>query len=266
MASPHEEQPPTSRSPEKEAAGEGGAMTLEDSRLTLAQRQKLEQRRARHASMKLKISELASNLSKEKAEKQELAARTNNLREEIAKLQQASSALTEERTRFQMFVERNVKQHEKRHEELGQAGMLTFSQRDRGDSQKHTTAPGRHLRRTAFCTAYSGEPILTPGTSEAMEIKKRQTRIDTRLDERSRSETVASPTVQPNAPAAGRRSKALSPLQEMNYLGKPSVMDLESYRMKSLRRTRHYFDYSGKMISMDPCDWPSQDGFVLTGM
>lgn len=67
---------------------------------------------------------------------------------------------------------------------------------------------------------------------------------------------------------AVRAVQSRSVLHQMNYHGMPSLylQDLEQKRGHSLRRTRHYTDFMGRLISMDPCDWPSHNEFVLIGL
>lgn len=40
---------------------------------------------------------------------------------------------------------------------------------------------------------------------------------------------------------------------------------LDAAKQCSSRRTRFYINYEGKRVMMDPCDWPNEHGFVLTG-
>lgn len=224
------------------------------------------------AALQGRVDDTLAAIDAAKKDKVQLTAAASKLRQRVESLKTMAADLERERSKYDAHYTEQKQRRDARSKPIEGNGMLDFA-RGCGDEQMRHTHKGRHLRRTGYCVKYDNSRVLGP--SEFVLVCERQQRAQTMMEGRINNATTSAIAATSSSGCSDQqlsvrpkhnRTFAASPLQDMHYHGSSSLPDLEGYRGKSLRRTRHYYDYEGKMISMDPCDWPTHNGFVFIGM
>jgi hypothetical protein len=202
--------------------------------------------------LKDKELDLREQIGVQKAARETTEKKLSGVKERIARLESMAAELQQTRERHESLAEASVKAREERRQPIPGVGMLTFQTGGFGAGNPTSTSKGgRNSRRTAYTVDFRGVPII--GESEWVARWKIENSAEKLIEERAKErQENATPSVVSTAPKAPR-------------FGANGLPTLEFCSHCSSRRMRFYVNYEGKRIMMDPCDWPSDKGFVLTG-
>ena len=245
-------------------------MNLGTSRVAIKAAEEKRKKAQRREQLLAKIDEMKTSLEQEKETKAKLASKSEELRSRIARIEKTSEELLRTEKEFHAQRSQVKNRYDSRTKPIDGKGMLTFRAGTENQQLAGSTRPGRHTRRTAYTTNYNNEKIIGCGC-EWVDTINRRDRVNKRMEEKEREEAESrAKTTTPGTTASAMERKRMysSPLQDLGYMGKPSIIfqDIDMMKGYSLRRCRYYTDFCGNRIMMDPCDWPSQAGFVLTGL
>jgi hypothetical protein len=193
-----------------------------------------------------KLAVLQDELDADRAAKAKLLGKTAALKARMDNLRTFEAGLAKTKKDHDAFNCQRAEMVANRTQALGANGMLTFTERFGEGNHVKPSQPGRNSRRTRFYRDYTGKCEL--GECEWVDNWNLRQRANSQMEERA--------VVQASIPRVAREK----PIRESIALP-----DLEQYKGRSTLRTRHYYDYEGKRINMDPCDWPQHNGFVLIG-
>ena len=203
---------------------------------------------------------LRENILQVRHEKDKMKAATKELSDRIDRLQRLAEELEHSK---QLFAQCHAQRHsEEQRRCVSQAesrkGMLQFATNGMDAQHLRPTRQGpagRSSRRTGYTTDYHNTRILGPCEFAVHnEFQHRSMELSARRH--LEASQVELPMV--------RGSSVVPSLFGPGYFGKPTAVNLEEYRKRSTNRTRFYSDYHGQRIKMDPRDWPSVNGVVLT--
>jgi hypothetical protein len=248
-------------------------MNFGGTRALIKQAEAKRQKQERKQQLELKLEEAKNSIRLEQEEKEKLSKKATQLREQIERIRAVSEDL--KKTEADFSEGRNIvrQRYLSRTKPIEGKGMLTFAY-GCGDPQTRCTRNGRHSRRTAYTTNYNNEHMIGAGC-EWVETIDRRDRALKRLEEKETKDaeqraitSLSNATDKTTASQLEKKRMYSSPLQDLGYHGKPSIIfqDIDLMKGYSLRRLRYYTDFFGNRIPMDPCDWPRQGGIVLTGL
>lgn len=225
--------------------------------------------------LKEELEDLQEHLANERVARGTAAKKAEALRQRMARLAAMQDDLEAARSQHNSYVSAKAATQAERAKGLGPEGhgMLTFTEHfGEGNVKVRPVIAGRASRRTAFSTDYCGRPIL--GSCESLEKRKLQEKANVVLANRESERRERSRDVSPVAAHTPEptslyrlRTKPRLAASSMKPAGGPGDLpDLQGkFKQRSTRRTRFYTNYEGTRINMDPCDWPEQHDFVLTG-